>query len=1100
MARVRFSSVLVALALFGCGGGSGSEALVPPEVDGSVEDTSGGGGDSGGLSVDGGFDGGSACVPRTCAEAGANCGPVSDGCGGLTADCGTCAAGQVCGGGGTPSVCGTTVGDGGGCVARTCADYPGVNCGVQADGCGGLTASCGTCMAPESCGGGGVANKCGVTFVPADGGKLDGGKCVPKTCADYPGANCGYVADGCGEVVSCGTCASGQICGLTSANVCGSLPDGGGCVPKKCSDYPSVECGPQSDSCGGLTANCGTCASPTICGGGGVANKCGNSFADGGVACTPKTCADYPTVNCGQMPDGCGGLTTNCGTCASPYICGGGGVANKCGNSYADDAGVVCKPKTCADQGIECGSAGDGCGGIISSCGVCTAPDICGGGGVPSKCGGGSADGGVVPGCTDPLCAKIPICTTGTTTISGTVRAPNGIEPLYNATVYIPKTGTLAVYGETITCDRCDAPKPALVSAVTGPNGQFTLTGAIPAGTNIPLVIELGRWRRVVNLTVTACAANTLTAAQTRLPRWQAEGSTYDNIPRMAMVTGNVDALECVLKKVGIDNRAFGDPTTTDNSKRIQFYRDNGASYSTSTPAWTTLADNITTMRRYDAILYACRGTESYKTDAREALLRQYANEGGRVFATHFSYVWLRGDSEWVNSAVWGAGGAATSGDLDPLRANVNTGFPKGAAFAQWLGIVGALSVTTPPQVDILYSRKSATNTAGASTKWISSPATPDVQTVQHMTFNTPFTATDPKNYCGRVLFSDFHVNNGSTGSSTFPTHCPNTYTLTDQEKILEFMLFDLASCVNGDNLPPPVPPTCTPKTCAELGAKCGQVANGCGGLTPVCGTCPAGETCGGGGTPGECGGPMCTPKTCAEQGIKCGPASNGCGGTITSCGTCVAPETCGGGGVAGECGGPKCTKTTCTATMTTCGYIPDGCGSSEYCGNCPPGSYCTGGKCEAPKCTKKTCADYGATCGWIGDGCGDKTYCGDCTVAGETCGGGGTPGKCGKPSTTPCTPKTCADLALKCGPAGDGCGGMLDCGKCVAPETCGGGGVPGECGKPSCTPKTCTELGYECGLAADGCGGTMNCGVCTRAGDTCGGGGTAHKCGGGPR
>ena len=35
-------------------------------------------------------DAGSACVRRTCASVGANCGPVSDGCGGLLA-CGTCA-------------------------------------------------------------------------------------------------------------------------------------------------------------------------------------------------------------------------------------------------------------------------------------------------------------------------------------------------------------------------------------------------------------------------------------------------------------------------------------------------------------------------------------------------------------------------------------------------------------------------------------------------------------------------------------------------------------------------------------------------------------------------------------------------------------------------------------------------------------------------------------------------------------------------------------------------------------------------------------------------------------------------------------------------
>src|SRR6476620_2073131 len=45
------------------------------------------------------------------------------------------------------------------------------------------------------------------------------------------------------------------------------------------------------------------------------------------------------------------------------------------------DAGPVelCKKRTCQDQGIECGPAGDGCGGIITDCGVCPTGKRCGG-------------------------------------------------------------------------------------------------------------------------------------------------------------------------------------------------------------------------------------------------------------------------------------------------------------------------------------------------------------------------------------------------------------------------------------------------------------------------------------------------------------------------------------------------------------------------------------------------------------------------------------------------------------------------------------------------------------------------------------------------
>jgi hypothetical protein len=45
------------------------------------------------------------CIPKTCAELGKNCGPVSDTCGGIIS-CGECAAPNTCGGGGTPNVCG----------------------------------------------------------------------------------------------------------------------------------------------------------------------------------------------------------------------------------------------------------------------------------------------------------------------------------------------------------------------------------------------------------------------------------------------------------------------------------------------------------------------------------------------------------------------------------------------------------------------------------------------------------------------------------------------------------------------------------------------------------------------------------------------------------------------------------------------------------------------------------------------------------------------------------------------------------------------------------------------------------------------------------
>ena len=307
------------------------------------------------------------CTPITSCPSGDNCGCVSNGCGG-TLTCGTCAAPQTCGGGGTPNVCG--------CAPITTCPAPD-NCGTIPDGCGG-TLSCGTCTAPTVCGG----NVCGctpITSCPAGdncgtvpngcGGTLSCGTCTaPQTCTGNvcgctpitscpAGDNCGTVPNGCGGTLSCGTCAAPQTCGGGGkANACGCTP---------ITSCPAGEnCGTISNGCGG-TLSCGTCAAPETCGGGGKANACG---------CTPlMTC---PTgQDCGTIPNGCGG-TLACGTCAAPLTCGGGGTPNTCG----------CTPITSCPAGQNCGVIGNGCGAELD-CGSCTSPQTCGGGGTPNVCG-----------------------------------------------------------------------------------------------------------------------------------------------------------------------------------------------------------------------------------------------------------------------------------------------------------------------------------------------------------------------------------------------------------------------------------------------------------------------------------------------------------------------------------------------------------------------------------------------------------------------------------------------------------------------------------------------------------------------------------------
>ncbi|HYO55003.1 hypothetical protein [Archangium sp.] len=93
--------------------------------------------------------------------------------------------------------------------------------------------------------------------------------------------------------------------------------------------------------------------------------------------CQPLTCAQQG-LECGTAIDGCGGVL-RCGTCPEGEACGGGGVPNVCGP-------VPCTPATCESSRKDCGSVPDGCGGMLE-CGTCAGGTTCGGGGVPNVCG-----------------------------------------------------------------------------------------------------------------------------------------------------------------------------------------------------------------------------------------------------------------------------------------------------------------------------------------------------------------------------------------------------------------------------------------------------------------------------------------------------------------------------------------------------------------------------------------------------------------------------------------------------------------------------------------------------------------------------------------
>src|ERR1017187_2856145 len=242
-----------------------------------------------------------------------------------------------------------------------------------------------------------------------------------------------------------------------------------------------------------------------------------------------------------------------------------------------------------------------------------------------------------------------------TTSVSGTVYAPNGTDPLPNVTVYIPNAA-VAPFAPGVSCPVVGAPPSGspLIGTETDVNGNFTLIDA-PVGSNIPLVIVSGRWRRQLVIPGTlACQAPALSPSFAVMPQNQGQG----DIPKIAIATGSVDQVECVLRKMGIDQAEFTNPSGTG---RINLFGGGGALGSgvvidAATPTQVSLMGSKSTLDSYDVLMLPCEGGNYLKPAQELANLVDFANGGGRVYASHFSYSWMYQNPPFNAVVNWAPG------------------------------------------------------------------------------------------------------------------------------------------------------------------------------------------------------------------------------------------------------------------------------------------------------------------------------------------------------------------------------------------------------------------------------------------------------------
>jgi hypothetical protein len=462
-------------------------------------------------------------------------------------------------------------------------------------------------------------------------------------------------------------------------------------------------------------------------------------------------------------------------------------------------------------------------------------------------------DGGNMPDCPagSPLSCYVNMnCANGAQTmLTGKVFDPAGKNPIYNVVVFVPNdpNSLPAITPGTSSCSACDTSVGDYVTAaLTDQNGSFTLKG-VPTGKNVPLVVQIGKWRRTITVpNVADCKTTTVPSSgsgQARLPRNQQEGS----MPQMALLTGGLDDLGCFLTKVGIDAKEYSAPGA---GGRLDIYQGLGGQglgglgkapglstgtagncTNTSCPLWASKQS----FEAYDIVFLACEGNTydpdddadgggpgqpifggggggANVTQVGKQAMHDWLNEGGKVFATHFHYTWFKnGPPDFQSIATW-LGSSVGSGTC--TNCTIDTSLPSGKDFQTWLQGVGALSgsgITLTGVADSVSTVNQST-----TTRWIygSSGLNTGATDTKYLSFETPIGGIDVdageatgKKYCGKAVFTDLHA--GGSPSGDIPGSCQSA-DLTAQEKALEFLIFNLAACVSDESKPmmlPPPPP-----------------------------------------------------------------------------------------------------------------------------------------------------------------------------------------------------------------------------------------------------------------------------------------------------
>jgi hypothetical protein len=548
---------------------------------------------------------------------------------------------------------------------------------------------------------------------------------------------------------------------------------------------------------------------------------------------------------CGGGTPTCAGVM--CNTAAPSCNCAGGSSTDAGGNT---SGGIICANDPCdpycmendqIDAGLD-GGAGLGPIGVQFDAGQVPASEI---NDLNHECPDGSCGGGgdAAPDAAPP----------SGTTISGKIYDPGVNVPLPNIIVFQPTVagpaGLTAFPADTF-CDTCASlASPDVATTTTDSTGSFTLP--ITGTTNVPIVIQTGRWRREITIGATAacptcdttpimanmnnhytaCTTATAPTCLWRLPRsGSAAGAAAcgancasstiaeGSMPAIAIATTSQESVECDVAEYMGGAWEMGPPSA---GTAITVFQDNGAQTTPSTTAASTLYSGLTSTSPYDVIIIGCPsggGDINGLSVAEKDAFVSWTENGGKLFLDHHAGDDLTnsgasGIAPLTSTSTW-TNGSGTFADI---------GLVSGANAAQtiyknWLTGVGAYGT---PGVNTPQATNDALIPNATAFSWLtgSSGGTHSLSFSWDMGTGGVI-APGASGVCGRVVYNSMHVEQtrgSSGGGDTFPSSCSLSpdhggtgIAETGDEDSMEFMFFALTSC---SILPQPTP-TPAPSGC----------------------------------------------------------------------------------------------------------------------------------------------------------------------------------------------------------------------------------------------------------------------------------------------